>query len=130
MKKHISHLNVSMGMLLVRLGVGGIFLSHGWSKLTNMEGTIAFFGQLGFDPLIAYVVAIAELLGGISMILGIFTRWSGVGLALIMLGALFLVKFKNGFSGEFELLLLLTALGISFSGPGKYSLERTFYNHE
>lgn len=114
----------------MRLGVGGIFLVHGWSKLANMEGTIAFFGQLGFDPLIAYVVAIAELLGGISMILGIFTRWSGVGLALIMVGALLLLKLNNGFSGEYELLLLLTSLGISFSGPGKYSLERTFYHHE
>lgn len=120
-------MNLDLGLLLIRLGIGGIFLSHGWSKLANIEGTISFFSQLGIDPILTYIVAIAEFLGGISMILGLFTRWSGIGLAFIMAGAILLLKIGDGFSGEYELILLLSSLGVSLSGSGAYSIEKTLY---
>jgi len=112
------------GLLLIRLGVGAIFLTHGISKLTNMDGTIGFFAGLGIPAILAWVTALVETLGGLGMILGVFTKLSGILLAFIMLVAIVKAKFpQGGFIGsEFEIMLLLASLGISFAGPGKYSL--------
>ncbi len=114
------------GLLLIRLGVGAIFMVHGIMKLTNIEGTTGFFGGVGIPMagLMAWVVALVETLGGLGMILGVFTKLGGVLLAFTMLIAVVMVKFpKGGFmASEFEIILLLAALGISFTGPGKYAI--------
>lgn len=120
------------GLLLIRIGVGIIFFLHGFKKITNLDGTTGFFSSLGipFASFMALIVALVETLGGISMIVGIFTKISGLLLSCVMLVAIFLVKIpKGGFSSaEFELMLLLSALGISFIGSGKYSISKYFFN--
>lgn len=116
-----------LGLLIVRLAVGIIFVAHGWAKLQGIEGTIAFFGKLGFAPFLAYLVALVELLGGIAFIVGFGTFLSGMALAIVMLVAIITVKWKmlslmgpGGF--EFELVLFAVTLGIALTGPGKYRL--------
>lgn len=112
------------GLLLVRLGVGAIFLSHGISKLSSMDGVIGFFASLGIPAILAWIVALVETIGGIAMVLGVFTKISGVLLSVIMLVAIIKVKFPHGGfnASELELMLLLASLGISLTGPGKYAL--------
>lgn len=112
------------GLLLIRLGLGVIFLTHGISKLTSIDGVIGFFGSLGIPAVFAWVVALVETIGGIAMIVGIFTKISGILLAITMLVAIVKVKFPQGGFGasEFELMLLLASLGVSLTGPGKYAL--------
>lgn len=113
------------GLLLIRLAVGVIFLTHGISKLTNMEGTVAFFDGLGVPSFMAWVVALIETLGGAAMILGIYTTFAGYLLACVMIVAIVLVKSKMSFqAAELDVMLLASSLGIAFSGPGKYSLMR------
>ena len=119
--------NQDFGILLLRVGLGVVFLYHGWTKVGAMEQTIGFFGTLGFAPWLAYLVAWAETVGGIALIVGIFSRYTGVVLGVISLVALVKVHLPNGFaiSGggyEFILLLLLGSLAIITMGSGKYSL--------
>ena len=68
---------------------------------------------------------IAELLGGTMLILGILVEFFGLVLAIDMLFAIILVKFSQGFSGyRFELVLLLTLLGLALTGPGKLAFSK------
>ena len=63
--------------LLLRLTLGGLFLTHASLKLFvfTPAGTAKFFGSIGLPPELAYVVIAAEILAGIALILGVFTRW-------------------------------------------------------
>ena len=117
---------VDLGLLLIRLGLAAVFIYHGWGKLSSMENTIKFFAMKGLPSFLAYLVAVGEFLGGLSMLFGVFARWAGYGLAIIMLGAIIKIKlmagvpFSNGW--EFDLVLLCMALAVSFAGTGRYSL--------
>jgi len=119
--------NSDIALLLIRIGLGAVFIAHGLSKISNMNdtpGTISFFASVGLPVFFAYLVAYVELLGGLSMVLGIFTGWAGIALAIIMVVAIGLVKISKGFVGgyEFELVLFLSSLAISLAGPGSYAL--------
>lgn len=116
--------NKNIGLLLIRVGVGAIFVTHGVSKLSNMDGTIMFFAGLGIPAVLAWFVALLETVAGIGMLLGVFTKLGGIMLAFTMLVAIAKATFPNGgFAGsELEIMLLLAALGISLAGPGKYSV--------
>lgn len=76
------------GLLALRVVVGLFFVLHGVMKFMNLGGTSGFFGSLGIPPWFAYIVAAVEVLGGLALIVGLWTRWAGYLLALIMLGAL------------------------------------------
>ncbi len=112
-----------VGLLLMRLALGGVFAVHGWAKLQNLEGTAGFFGSLGLPGELAYLVAVVEFFGGIAVILGLWTHWLGKALALIMVGAILFAKWPKGGwnASELELALFALALGITMLGPGKYT---------
>ncbi len=115
----------ALGLFAIRLGLAAVFLGHGISKLATIEKTIGFFDTLGLPAFVAYLVAIGETLGGLSMLLGLWTGISGIGLAIIMAGAIALVKFSKGWMGfEFEAMLLLAAVGIALAGPGSWALGK------
>ncbi len=119
--------NVDLASLFIRLAIGIVFFQHGWTKLQSMEGTVAFFGTLGFAPFLAYFVAWLEVAGGIAFIAGIFSRYFGILLAITMAVAVFKVHLANGFSVgsggyEFALVLMLGSLAIVCLGSGRYSL--------
>lgn len=121
-------ISYDLGLLLIRLSLASVFIGHGVSKFMNLEGTTAFFSSLGLGAFFVYLVALVETLGGLAMLLGIFTRWAGWLIAINMLAAIFLVKFNAGFLGgwEFDLSLLFSAMAISFAGPGAYTVLRWF----
>ncbi|MEK6809465.1 MAG: DoxX family protein [Nanoarchaeota archaeon] len=125
--------------LFLRLGVGVIFLVHGVGKLLNIgptalgiSGTANFFVSLGIPAAIffAVVVALVETFGGVALLLGIFTRYAALLLALDMLTALLVFHLPKGFSilnggYEFVLLLLLANISLLLSGAGaKWNLGR------
>lgn len=118
--------NYNIGILAIRLALALVFIAHGWQKFVNLEQTGNFFDSLGLPMLMVYVVALVELLGGLAMLLGIWTKIAGWLLAINMLFAIILVKLSKGFLGgyEFELTLLLSALGVSFMNPGKFSMGK------
>lgn len=117
--------NSDLGLLLVRLGLAVVFIVHGWSKVGDISGTATFFSSLGLNIFWVYVVAYVEFLGGIALLVGIWSRWAGLLIAIDMVFAIYLVKFAGGLKGyEFELTLLLVALAVYFSGSGRYSLRK------
>lgn len=128
------------GLLLVRLALGVVFLAHGYQKLFIMGvGNVGmFFEQVGLPaPLFfAWVVALVEFFGGIAVLLGIFTRWAALGLAITMVVAIFTVKLKVGLIAqqgpgyELDLALLGLALMLLLAGPGQLSLEKALFQRE
>ncbi len=121
-----SHNNTDTALLLIRVGLALVFMAHGWAKVSGMEDTITFFASLQLPAIFAYIVAYVEVLGGVAMLLGVFTGWAGILLAITMLGAIGKVKIGMGFVGgyEFDLMLFLAAIAISLSGPGKYGIRQ------
>ncbi len=120
--------NPDFGILLIRLAFGLVFINAGWMKITSMDTTIQSFGTLGFSPFLAYFVAWAELIGGVAFIVGIFSRYAGIILTIIMVVAV-KILFVKGFSlahggYEFPLVAMLGSLAIVTFGSGAYSLAR------
>ncbi|HQV64797.1 MAG TPA: DoxX family protein [Candidatus Paceibacterota bacterium] len=126
--KHIIHkmynpTNSNLGLLVLRLTLGSVFLVHGIQKLSNMEMTIGFFGTLGFSAFMTWVVALIEAVGGAAVIFGIGTKmWSSL-FAIIMLVVITTVKNGKGFSAmELDIVLLGLALGVGLIGCGKWAV--------
>ncbi len=124
-----------LGLAILRVVVGIVFLVHGGQKLL-LFGPGNFGGQalagLGvpLPVFMGYVVTFVELIGGILLIVGLFTRLVAILLALDMLVATLMVHLPNGFfmannGFEFTLLLLATAAALAVAGPGEVSLDRT-----
>lgn len=123
-----------LAALIGRLGVGVVFIAHGWQKFTGwgLDGTAASFEKMGvpLPTLSAWFAAIVELVGGSLLVLGVALPVVGVLLALDMVGALVLVHLPNGLLGQggFELVLVLgvAALALGFNG-GAYALDRAIF---
>ncbi len=129
--KHMIHkmyhpMNPKLGLFVLRLTLGGIFLTHGIQKLSHMDGTIAFFGSLGFAVFWAWLVALIETIGGAAVILGMGTRmWSSL-FAIILIVAI--VSMDGGFAvKELPIALLGLSLGIGLVGCGKWSMCRMWH---
>ncbi len=116
------------GMFLIRLALGLVFIAQGWNKIQMMDGTVSFFASLGIASFFAYLVSWIELLGGIAMILGVWTKWAGILLACVMAGAIWYVTGGMGFMAAggyaYNLTLLLAALGVAFAGPGGFTAHK------
>jgi uncharacterized membrane protein YphA (DoxX/SURF4 family) len=125
------HKNYDWALLVLRVVVGIVFIAHGWDKWQNLSGTTGFFASVGLPVFLVYVVALIELLGGLAILLGVKTRLAGYLLAVVMAGAILLVKGKMGFLGgyEYDLTLLAAALALAMLPPGHYvASKRTLRN--
>ncbi|MFZ2178408.1 MAG: DoxX family protein, partial [Rhodococcus sp. (in: high G+C Gram-positive bacteria)] len=100
----------NLGILIARLGIGIIFLAHGWQKaFTNgLDAQTAGFEQMGV-PLAgvsAFVVTWLEVIGGIALIVGAAVPIFGILLFLDMVGAFFIAHVEHGIwvsTGGYEL---------------------------
>ncbi len=116
--------------LLVRLFVGYFFLETGWGKIHNLQGMAERFADWGL-PAPAFNAALSgwtEFLGGLLVVLGLFTRLVSIPLFINMVVAMLAVKLKKvGGLDDFveldELLYALSFLWLFFSGPGWISLD-------
>ncbi len=115
------------GLLLLRLAVGILMLTHGIPKLLNFSQIVEagmFLPVLG-SPLLGLSLAIfAEVLMSVFLIAGLFTRISVLPLIVTMLVAAFVAHAGDPFSSkEPALLFLFPYITILLAGPGKYSLD-------
>lgn len=115
--------NTDLGLLILRIAVGGVFLNHGLTKLTGMPGTISFFHDQGFSAFFAYLVACIETFGGLLMILGLWTSLFAGLFMIIMLVAIFKVKGGNLNKAELDLVMFLASVSIIFTGRGSYAIR-------
>jgi putative oxidoreductase len=119
------------GPTLLRITVGIVFLAHGAQKMFvwGFHGVAGFLGQVGIPlpALFAVVLTLVELVGGAALVLGLFTRWAALLLALDMLVAVLAVKLKGGFFAprgfEYELVLMVASLSLVLMGGGAASLD-------
>ena len=112
-----------IALLLTRLIVGGIFINAGWMKVADMATTVGFFGQLGIPAFFAYAVGYLELIGGIMLVLGLWTCLAAGVLAVIMLFAIWFTR-GMGMQGFGLPLATLAALFAVFGMcGGKYALK-------
>lgn len=108
--------------LVVRLIIGGIFIAAGWMKVSDMAGTLGFFAQLGIPAFLTYAVAYLELIGGVFVVLGLWTCISSSVLAVIMAVAV-VITFKGGLqSFGYPLVTLAGLVSLIGSCGGKYSI--------
>ena len=110
----------------LRSAIGVIFIVHGIGKFN--PGFVNFLSSLGIPPEMQIPIALAELIPGILLIVGVLSRLSAALLSIIMLGAIFLVKGAQSIAGdggvEFDLILLASVLVIMIVGPGKISISQ------
>ena len=108
----------------VRLTVGVIFIAHSLGKFE--PGFSEFVVSQGMPATMQIPIALAELVPGILLIIGVLTRISASLLSIVMLGAIFLVKGASSLTGkggvEFDLILLAASLVIIVIGPGRISI--------
>jgi putative oxidoreductase len=127
---------VSYGLLLLRVVVGGTMAAHGAQKLfgwfdgPGLDGVKAMLENFGFrlPAVMALGLALTEC-GGLLFALGLLTPLAALGIVVVMLNAIALVHFKNGFWNgkggyEFNLVLLTVALAVAATGPGRFSVDR------
>lgn len=113
--------------LLLRLGLGAVFLAHSYAKLAvfTLPGTVAFFEANGLPGWTVYPVLAIELLGGVCLIAGFHVRLAALALIPVMLGALVPHAsngwlFSNPGGGWEYVALLLVALTVQvLLGRGK-----------
>lgn len=118
--------------LVLRLVFGFMIAAHGWQKLQGGPAQFAgFLTKLGVPApeIMAWVVTLTELGGGILLIVGLLTRLAALALAINLTVALLLVKLDAGLismQGGFELELgyIAAFLAILLAGPGSASIDR------
>ncbi|MCK9916315.1 DoxX family protein [Microbacteriaceae bacterium K1510] len=117
----------------MRVVVGAMFLMHVSVKFKLGAGAVAanIMAKNGLEPalIMAYVTMFLEVVGGVCLIIGLFTRFFGAALAIEMLIAMFAVHFSKGYAagaGGYEYVLLIGAacLLIALRGGGPYSVDR------
>ena len=93
------------------------------------EGFVGWISSIGIPGELGIVIAMAELIPGILLIIGVLSRISASIISIIMLGAIFHVKGAASLTGEngfeIDLILLASCLMIIVAGPGRVSRSRT-----
>jgi putative oxidoreductase len=127
-----------LGLLILRVGLAVVMISHGLPKLNanspmkGIPGVTGFLKQLNvpMPTFFAWVLALLETVGAVLLIIGLGTRILAVGYVIDMLVAIWLVKMrmmKAPFSGQngwdFEFSLLIIALALIFTGSGRYGVD-------
>lgn len=118
--------------LLLRLSLGTLFLAHAGLKLFvfTPAGTAGFFASVGLPPGLAYLTITAEVIGGVALILGLWTRVVAILLTPILLGAIYTVHGPAGFfftnangGWEYPAFWIVALVVQAMLGDGAYALQ-------
>ena len=125
--------NANLAALLLRVSMGILFLAHAGLKIFifTPAGTVGFFESLGFPGPLAYLVIAAELLGGLALIAGIWTRWVSIALIPVLLGSIYAPHGAAGFffsnpngGWEFPAFWVVALASLALLGNGAYALQK------
>jgi putative oxidoreductase len=132
---------------IARIVLGIIFFAHGGQKMLGWYGgpglassMRSFTEHLHLPSTLAFLVIAGELLGGVGLIVGLFSRIAALVIALTMVGAIATVHFRfglflnwfgnqEGHGIEYHLLAIALALVVIVKGAGAFSLDHIVYEH-
>jgi putative oxidoreductase len=133
-------MSADLGLLIIRLVVGLLFVAHGTQKLFGwfggygIKGTGGWFESIGVKPgaTMAVLAGLTELGGGLLFALGLVTPLAAVLIIIPMLVAIAKVHGANGLWAtangyELNLLYIVIALGVALIGAGSYSLDAILF---
>lgn len=119
------------GVFILRVALGVVFIAHAFLKYAvfTMPGFEGFLGKVGIPVALAWPIVLAELVGGLAIVLGVYSRWVSVALLPILLGALS-IHFANGWvftapngGWEYPAFLSVAALAHVLAGDGAFALK-------
>jgi putative oxidoreductase len=133
--------NSDTAPLIARVAAGVVMFPHGAQKVLGWFGGPGFAGVMGFlqamhiPPAIAVLDPITEFFGAIALIIGLLSRVAAFGILCVMLAAVGLVHYQNGFfmnwtgqqhgeGFEFHLLMIALCLIVIVKGGGAWSADR------
>ena len=121
----------------MRIALGGILWAHGMQKLfgafggLGISGNAAFFEKVGYSPGIFWgtLVGCTEFIGGILLVLGLFTRPAAAAVVIFMINGVYFTSKAGGFfwtarGSEFAILILVVAFYLLIRGSGPWSIDR------
>ena len=116
-------------LLLMRLMVGAIFTTSGWSHVTKADERAK---SIGMSKGFTLFLGAAEVAGGLGVVFGVLTQLAALGLILVMLGAIYkkIAVWHTGFWGKnssgwhYDLMLVIMNLVIIATGGGPLVLMR------
>lgn len=116
-----------LALLLMRLLVGLLFATSGWS---HVKDPVTRGKSIGMSPGFTRFLGLAELAGGLGVALGVFPQLAALGLILVMLGAIQkkIFVWRVGFWGKhsdgwhYDLMVVAMCLVIATTGGGRYVL--------
>jgi putative oxidoreductase len=124
--------------LLLRITLGGLFLAHAGLKffVFTPAGTAKFFASLGLPAELAYVTMAAEIIGGLALIAGLWTRPVALALTPILLAAIVMVHGSAGFffnnpngGWEYPAFWIVALFAQALLGDGAYALRPSQRSH-
>jgi putative oxidoreductase len=110
----------------ISASIGVIFIVHSLKKFD--PSWQEWLMSIGIPPEMQLPIALAEFIGGILLVVGVLTRVTSSIFAVILLGAIFHIRWENGFfvsqgGWEWDLVMLAAVLTIIVAGPGRISIS-------
>lgn len=119
------------GLFILRAALGVMFIAHGYLKIAvfTVPGFQQFLGMVGLPAVLAWPIILAEIIGGLAILLGFYGRWVQVALLPVLAGALvihapngWLFTAQNG-GWEYPAFLIAGALAHILAGDGAFALK-------
>jgi len=142
MWKKIIDTKDDFAVLVLRIMLGVVFFPHGAQKVLGWFGGYGFAGtyaaftdKMGIPGILVLLVFAAEFLGPLGLIAGLFTRIAAFGIMSVMLVAVPMLHWQNGFfmnwfgnqkgeGFEYHLLVIAMAIALIIKGGGALSVDR------
>lgn len=122
---------INAALLILRIASAAVFLYHGSQILFGAlggPGPRRFAAFMHQPVIVGYLVGLAEFLGGLAFLTGVFIRLGAASIIVVMLGAIYLVHLPHGFDigkggYEYAVTQLSIAVALLLTGAGAYALR-------
>lgn len=141
MLKKLIQTDRDISSLVLRILLGIVFFPHGAQKVFGWFGGYGFGGTMGFfteklgiPVFFAFLAIVAEFLGSFALISGFLTRVAALGIACVMVVAVFMLHLQYGFfmnwfgkqqgeGFEYHILAVAIAIALMIKGGGRWSID-------
>lgn len=122
---------LNLGACVLRISLGAMFLAHGLLKLVvfTPAGTAGFFASIGLPPALGALTMVAEIVGGVAILAGVYTRAVVAALIPALVGSILFVHgdkgwvFSNSGGGyEYPLFLIAASAAQLLLGSGSFAV--------